>query len=304
MKHPSHDIVILLSSVTELIFDLPRMLRVGETLCGNFSVGHGGKGLNMAVATRRLGHSPAVIGRLGTDAHSEAAIDFLAREGLDISRLVRDPAGGSAGVIFRMPDGANAIAIDAGANMRLSVDDIDRHAEVFRRAKVVLAPLELPQSAIARAFQHAREGAAITILNPAPAPIGPIDPALLDVCDILTPNQHEAVHLSGHSGESNATLLASATSLSQGRRHVLLTAGERGALIVDRAGTHAWVPPPVVKVLDTSGAGDAFNGGLAVALAEGKPLADAARFAVTVASLKCTRHGTSVAMPMRNEVQG
>jgi ribokinase len=302
MNQSPGSIVILISYVTELIFDIEQMLKVGQTLHGRFSTGHGGKGLNMAVGVRRLGPTPTMIGRVGRDGHTEAALAFLAAEGLDTSTLVRDDAGGAAGVIVRMPDGANAIVIDAGANLRLSTADIDRHHSSLRGAAVALAQLELPQATAAHAFAIARAGGAITVLNPAPAPTGPLDKSLLDVCDIVTPNQTEAMLMTGIQDDSDESLLQAARQLGAGVRDVIITVGERGALVCQRSGKVDWVRPPSVRVVDTSGAGDAFNGGLVTALAEGRSLVDAARFAVRVASLKCTRAGTSVAMPWRNEV--
>jgi ribokinase len=301
----SKPICILISYVTELIFDVDELPRLGETLHGHFSVGHGGKGMNMAVCAQRLGASPQILGRVGTDSFSTHAMAFLADEGLKLDSLQRDDTGGSAGAVFRLKNGSNAIVLDTGANGRLTPKDLEPHHDLLRNSSFVLSPLEIPVATVEHAFRIAKSGGATTILNPAPIPDDGLPDSLLDVCDIVTPNFHEASSLGPLLSESNESILVCATHASQRgttRRDIIITVGDRGAFVYQRVGTHRWCRPPKANIVDTTGAGDAFNGGLITALARGASLFEAAEFGVRVATTKCTRQGTARAMPRKEEL--
>ncbi|MCS6852534.1 MAG: ribokinase [Gemmataceae bacterium] len=268
--------------------------RPGETLVGeSFLLCCGGKGANQAVMAARLGARVAMVGVVGHDLFGEHALRNLAMEGID-ARHVRRDGGAATGMAAILVDeqGENRIIILPGANHRLTAADVESAADDIRAARLLLCQLEVPVAATHAALRLARAVGATTILNPAPA--SSLTDDLLALVDLCIPNETELASLTGLSdAEAGARAL-----LRRGPSLVIVTLGDQGALIVDsRRSEH--VPAVAVEVVDTSGAGDAFIGSLAVFLGEGAPLAEAVRRANAVAALTVTRPGTQAAFPQR-----
>lgn len=292
-------IVIVGSFNVDLTSYMQRMPAPGETVNGDrFVTGPGGKGSNQAVAAARLGADVTFVGRVGQDVFAPIALSIWQQEGVNTDYLVQDPDH-STGVapIFVDASGENSIVVVLGANLALSRADVDRARPAISGADVVITQLEIDPDTTAYALQVAREYGVRTILNPAPARHLP--PEVIALADFITPNQTELATLSGLSGAPVETM-ARALLVSE-TQVVVCTLGAAGAQYVRRADS-GMVPSFKVNVVDTTGAGDAFNGGLAVALAEGRGLADAIAFANTTAALCVTRPGTAPSMPRREDV--
>ena len=294
-------IVVVGSSNTDMVIRLPRIPEPGETIIGgDFSMAAGGKGANQAVAAARAGGQVAFIGRLGTDSFGEQAIRGLAGDGINVEGVVRDPdAPSGVALIFVGSDGENSIAVASGANARLSVDDVERARDVIASARVLLVQLECPLETVRAAVRLAAPEA-IVILNPAPAQ--PLDNDLLGQVSILTPNASEAELLTGVAIEDEAGAARAATALrARGVHTVLITLGPRGTYVAGEE-FQGMVPGFIVTAVDTTAAGDVFNGALAVALAEKAPLGGAVRFANAAAALSVTKRGAQPSVPSRRDI--
>ncbi len=305
-------VTIVGSYMQDLVFRSGEFPRPGETIVGRFDTGPGGKGSNQAVAAARAGGRVAFVGAVGDDPFGEAARAFHHAEGIDCRMVAK--AGlptGSAGILVN-GHGQNEIIIAPGANDALTTADVDACAEVLRDCAVVVAQLEANLAAQAHALRLARTGGAATVLNP--APMRPdFDAATLADVDILVPNETEFCTLSGLLGLAKLdeeTLAALSPDDLHGlcRRFgvatVIVTLGARGCLVSQVEG-HVFVPAITgMKVVDTTGAGDAFVGAFAAALAELGPgeVVRAARFANAGAALSVTRAGTAPAMGRRAEI--
>ena len=290
--------------VADLAFKTPRLPAWGETVLGtDFRVGPGGKGSNQAVAAARAGGSVAFITKLGEDTFGRMARELYAAEGIDATHVYGTDRQGTGGAAILVDDkGENAIVVTAGAAEALTAADIAAAEGLISRVAVFMTQLELPVPIAAEGLRLARRHGRLTILNPAPA--APIPDEVMSLVDILTPNETEAEGLTGLPVRSieDATVAAERL-LARGAGTVVLTLGAKGALVHGRK-IHRLVPAiDAGPVVDTTGAGDAFNGGLAVALAEGKELVDAVRFACAVAGISVTRPGTAPSMPKRAEVE-
>lgn len=288
-------VIVVGSFNMDLTTYMERMPRPGETVMAReFVTGPGGKGSNQAVAAARLGARVSFIGCVGRDSFGEAALATWAAEGINTTH-VRQDADHATGVapIFVDDSGENAIAVASGANLALSTADVEAARETIAAADILLAQLEIEMATVKRALQTAKAAGLKTILNPAPA--APLDDELLALADYLTPNESELEILFGARSDDLCQLVRHAGQT------LIMTAGARGALWAtqDDSGEVAGYP---VEVVDTTGAGDAFNGGLAVALAEGRALPDALAFANATAALAVTRPGTTRSMPQRAEV--
>lgn len=275
----------------------------GETILGGpYLMGPGGKGANQAVAAARLGAEVAMVVQLGKDDFGDRAEENLRREGVQTGYVLRTEAS-HTGVAFIIVDdaGDNMIVVAPGANERLSSADVDAAREAIAQADLVLLDLEVPMETIERAAALAQELGVRVILNPAPGQA--LSAELLRRVDVLTPNETEAQIVTGLP-VSNLEEAQSAGRylLAQGVGAVVITLGALGALIVTHEGAQH-IPGWRVQAVDTTGAGDAFNGALAVALAEGHPLPQAVAFANAAAALQVTRIGTAPAMPTRAEVE-
>ncbi len=258
----------------DLVVEAPRLPRAGETVVGpGLRTSGGGKGANAAVAAARAGARVGLVGAVGDDAHGAGALDELRAAGVDVSAVAVLP-GVATGVALIVVDpvGENQIAVGAGANARVG----DLPDGILDGAGCVLVSTEVPDAAVLSAVRAAAVAGVPCVLNP--APVTPAVRELVGSGAVLTPNRSELADLAGGSGPDSAAALRA--------RHgapVVVTLGREGALVVD--GPPALVGAPPVPAVDTTGAGDAFNGVLAARLADGAPLADAVRAAVAVASL-------------------
>lgn len=292
-------IVIVGSFNVDLTSYMQRMPGPGETVSGDrFVTGPGGKGSNQAVAAARLGAAVTFVGRIGQDVFAPMALNTWRQEGINTDYVVQDPdhATGVA-PIFVDASGENSIVVVLGANLALSRADVDRARPAIAAADVLITQLEIPLDTSAYALQVAREHGVRTILNPAPA--RPLPPEVTALADFITPNETELAALSGLNGAPVEDMAR--TLLVRDDQTVVCTLGAAGAQYVRRSDSGV-VPAFAVNVVDTTGAGDAFNGGLAVALAEGKSLTDAIAFANAAAALCVTKPGTAPSMPQRAEV--
>ena len=294
-------ILVVGSANVDFTVAAPRLPGPGETVTnGTLLVNHGGKGANQAVAARRLGADVRLIGCVGRDASGAAIRAALAGEGIGVEGVDEtETAATGTALIVVDPAGENQIAVAPGANRALTVEHVRGRVADFAWAEVVVCQLEIPLDCVAIALTLAREHGAITVLNPAPVPASPLD--VLPLVDYLTPNATEAERLSGVPVRAPANAGAAARKLRDaGARTVIVTLGKDGALAYGADTEH--VLAFRVQAVDTTAAGDAFNAGLAVALAEDRPLREALTFASATAALTCTRRGAQASLPTREEV--
>ncbi len=298
---PSPRIVVVGSSNTDMIVQADRLPLPGETvLGGDLAIAPGGKGANQAVAAARLGAAVTFIARVGQDMFGQEALRNFQREGLDIRYLVQDSqAPSGVALIVVGPGGQNIIAVAPGANQRLTPADVETARPAFVQARAVLLQLEIPIETVLAAAQAGRAAGATVILNPAPAPSRPLPAALFEAVDILTPNETEAAALTGKQEPEGAA----AALLARGVDTVIVTLGAEGALVATGSDPMQHIPGFRVKAVDATAAGDAFNGGLAVALAQREALDAAVRYAHAVAALSVTRLGAQPSLPTAAEVE-
>ncbi len=289
--------------VADAAFRAARLPRMGETLLGQgFALGPGGKGSNQSVASAMAGGKVHFITRLGDDDFAAMARGIWARAGVvpDVT-VDRDSFTGAAMIFLEDATGNNAIIVTPGAASRITPEDVEARKDLIQAAGIFLTQLEQPVPAAHRGLEIARAAGVTTILNPAPA--APLPDAMLALCDYLTPNESEAEALTGLPVTSPEQAKTAAEALrAKGVGAVVITLGGQGALYHDGTTT---IHAPIVsagKVVDTTGAGDAFNGGFAVALAEGMPIEQALRFASVTAGISVTRPGTAGSMPTRAEI--
>ena len=301
-------VCVLGAFVADLTCRANRMAKWGETILGNsFKLGPGGKGSNQAVAAARLGADVRLITKLGTDAFGEMARKFYREEGMSLNRIYEDPSvtSGTATIVIDETTQENAIIVVQGACGQLTVEEVDAAAEEIRSSDIFLTQLELPIPPTIRGIEIAHEAGVPVILNPAPALPLPRD--LFKKVDYLTPNEPESLGLIGGDfsigSETDIEKLADRL-LAFGIRNVVITLGEKGAFV--KGENVAAARLPIFKcgaVVETTGAGDAFAGGFAVALAEKKSLVEATRFGSAVAGLAVTRPGTAPSMQKRAAVE-
>ncbi len=296
-------IVVVGSSNTDMVIKTPSLPRPGETvLGGDFFIAGGGKGANQAVAAARAGGDVYFIARVGHDLFGQQAVDSFIHDGIHVEYIVRDKESSSGvALIFVAPDGENSIAVAPGANSRLSVEDIRRASQIISGASVLLLQLEIPIEAVTEAATIASSAGVPVILNPAPAQ--PLTDELLKRITYLTPNETETEILTKITVVKKTDLDRAADFLlSKGIQALLVTLGPRGVYVVTPQ-KRQLVPAFRVQAVDTTGAGDAFNGALAVALAEGKPVVEAVRFACAAAALATTKMGARPSLPFRPEIE-
>ncbi len=275
----------------------------GETLRGSdFDMGPGGKGSNQAVAAARLGADAYFAGLIGHDKLAEIAVELYAAEGVNTAYLRRTSAKATGvGFIILNHAGDNGIILDMAANTLMDAAFVDEVEPQLARSDIVLSVLEIPVEAAARAMELGRQHGVRTLLNPAPA--APLDPTILQNVDILTPNETELRILLGlRPDDPTPTRQLAAQLQTRGVQTIVVTRGEQGALILTDD-TVIEVPGVKVEVVDTTGAGDAFNAALAVALAEGQTLEAAVKFANCAGALACAKLGVIPALAFREEVE-
>jgi ribokinase len=303
MTKSSNRIVVVASFMMDLTTRLKRLPLRGETVFGDeFKSGAGGKGSNQAVCAKRLGADVTVIVKIGDDIFGKAAFKNFEQEGFDTSFIfVDDEHATGVAPIFVEDGGENIIAIVPGANSYLSPADVEKAEKSVRQAQILLTNFEIPLETSLFALKTAKGLGLKTILNPAPAPTTPVDDELFHYVDVLTPNETEARGLLGKMDVRMSMEESAAELLRKGVAAVVMTLGKKGAFyMTDQERGH--VPAFKVDSIDATGAGDAFNGALAVALSEGEALEDAVVFANRVAAISTTRFGTAPAMPFRNEL--
>ena len=293
------------SFIADLTFRAETMPAWGQTVFGSdFRIGAGGKGSNQAIAAARLGGRVGFIATLGRDTFADLARHAWAAEGIDTD-FCTDTAGhgtGAAAVVVHATRGENAIVVDPGSGMFLGVADVERAAGRIADSAVFVTQLELAAATVARALAIARAAGVMTVLNPAPAVL--LDDEVYRLCDYLTPNESEAARLVGFPvATAGDAARAAEVLLGRGAGNVVVTLGAQGAL-ARNARVNALVPAfDAGPVVETTGAGDAFNGALAVGLSEGMDLVEATRFGCAAGGLSVTRAGTSASMPARGEVE-
>jgi ribokinase len=297
-------IVILGIFVADTAYRADRMPKMGETILGRtFALGPGGKGSNQAVAAAMAGGRTHFITRLGRDDFAQIARSTWAKAGVQ-PEVTEDSESytGAAFIFLEEATGNNAIIVSPGAAARITPEDLEAKADLIRSAAVFVTQLEQPIPSARRGLEIARAAGVTTILNPAPA--APLDDALLALCDFITPNESEAEALTGLPVTTVPEAEAAADALlGRGVGAVVITLGGNGALYRDRSRS---VHVPVISagpVVETTGAGDAFNGGFAVALSEGRDVVEAVRFGCATAGISVTRAGTAPAMPSRAEIE-
>jgi ribokinase len=297
-------VVILGVFVADTAYRAARAPRMGETIMGDsFALGPGGKGSNQAVAAARAGAEVHFITRLGRDTFADMALKTWAWAGVTPAITQHeDSYTGAAYIFVESATGNNAIIVCPGVAGSISEADIDDRAELIGRAGVLVTQLEQPQPAALRALQVARQAGVRTVLNPAPA--APLSSGMLELCDFVTPNETEAEALTGLPVTTlQEAELAARALRAKGAGAVIVTLGDKGALYHDGAQT---VHVPIMSagpVVETTGAGDAFNGGFAAALSEGMDPVMAVRFGVATACISVTRPGTAPSMPSRAEIE-
>jgi len=282
---------------------LPKLPRSGETVLGyDFIVKPGGKGANQAVAAAKLGAETYMVGRVGGDVFADQLLENLRKNSVDIRHVYKDPTThtGVAFILLDQETGENVIAVAPGADLKVSREDVDRALDTIKSSKVLLLQLEIPVETVVYAARRAWESGVKVLLNPAPARQLPEE--IYRYVHVITPNMIEASHLTGITVESVEDAVKAGKKLvERGVKYVVITMGARGALVVSEDLVEH-IPAYKVSVVDTTGAGDAFNGALAVFIAEGMSITDACRLANAAAALKITRVGAQEGLPTRREL--
>jgi ribokinase len=300
-------VTVMGSYVADLAFRLDCLPIWGETRMGeSFQLGPGGKGSNQAVAAARAGvpgkSKVSFISKLGPDVFAEIALTLYRKEGIDTQYIFTSPnPTGAAAILIDAAKGENAIIVVPGACFELTPAEVDQATTLIAASAIFVAQLELPLPTVEHGLALAHAHGVPTILNPAPATRLP--DSIYPLCDYLTPNETEAAALSGIPVTNLASAEAAATALlSRGVRNVILTLGAQGALIKNSILTRHVPAIDAGPIVETTGAGDAFSGGLATALSEGMDIIQATRFACAVAGISVTRPGTAPSMPHRSEI--
>jgi ribokinase len=297
-------ILVVGSSNTDMVVKAERLPEPGETVLGGaFIMAAGGKGANQAVAAARLGANVVFVAKVGEDIFGKQAVESFGREGIDTSCIFVDPVHPSGVALINVDAyGENCIVVASGANANLVREDLAEAEGKIKNAAVVLIQLEIPLPTVEYVAAKAAGYGVPVILNPAPACA--LSDELFRKVRVLTPNEKEAEMLSGvaivdkSSAERAAAMLA-----GKGVKTVIITLGPDGALVLD-GGEFLCVAAPAVTAVDTTAAGDVFNGALAVALSEGRTMTDAVGFACAAAALSVTRMGAQPSAPGRSEVDG
>lgn len=300
----SLDVVILGVFVADTSYRAARQPRMGETILGqSFALGPGGKGSNQAVAVGMAGASVGIITKLGRDPFADMALATWQKAGVtSLAAYQDDGYTGAAYIFVDDATGDNAIIICPGVAASIGRAEVDNNAQAIRQAKVFMTQLEQPLDAAEHALRCAKDAGVVTILNPAPA--ADLPASMIAVCDYVTPNETEAEAITGVTVKTVEDAVKAAEVLcDKGAGAAIITLGENGCLYFD--GTRPVHIPALSAgpVVETTGAGDAFNGGLAAALAEGMAPLDAIRFGTATAAISVTRPGTAPSMPDRKDIE-
>ena len=296
------NIVVVGSLNMDLVVRMPQIPRPGETLLGGvFKTFPGGKGANQAVAAARLGAHVTMIGCIGDDGFGKEMRVALESEGIDTTHVLVHPEAATGVALIQVDaQGQNSIAVASGANFRLSGSDVDKAMQAIGKFDALVMPLETQLETVYTAVKIASVRGAIVILNPAPAQVLPRE--ILELVDVLIPNEHELALMTGVPVHSVVDVSLAVPKLLQlGAKKVIVTMGGHGAVLFED-GHEALIPACRVQAVDTTAAGDCFVGALAVALCEGRSLLPAAEFASAAAALSVTREGAQPSLPHREEV--
>ena len=292
--------------VADLCFFGNKIPAKGETVLGNnYIVGPGGKGSNQAIAAARLNGEVNFITKVGNDSHADMAFSLYKEAGVNVDCIIQDPnlSTGVAGIMID-EKGNNAINVFAGAAAHLQNEDIDKNMEVMKKSKIFLTQMETPDLTTVYALKKAKDNDCLTILNPAPA--RKINENNFQLLDFFTPNETEAEFYLNKKIETNEDIKNAAKEfLNRGVKNIIITLGEKGIFFANKDEKY-FVDALKLKdeVVDTTGAGDAFNGAFAVALANELKYKDALIFANKVAGISTTRLGAASSMPFLTEVEG
>lgn len=295
-------IVVVGSSNTDMIVKLPHLPKPGETVIhGSFAMAAGGKGANQAVAAARAGGEVSLLTKVGNDLFGNQALEGFKKEGLHTEYVSIDPSSRSGvALIFVDERGENSIGVASGANNEFHPSDLSQALDLISSADILLVQLEIPLSTVEAAMRCAADAGVRVILNPAPART--LEAEALRFASVITPNQTEAEALSGVPIIDDRSLETAAKALlSKGVETVVITLGKRGAFVAE-AGTFETIPAPVVNPIDTTAAGDVFNGALAVSIGEGVDVRGAVRFANAAAALSVQKLGAQPSAPGRSEI--
>lgn len=303
MKQKS--VLVIGSANMDMVVVTDAFPQPGETVFGRqFAMFPGGKGANQAVCAAKLGGEIQFIGKMGADLFRDRLVGSMQNDGVRLDHLLIDPDTPTGIALITVDNsGENEIVVVSGSNMRLQPADLEADQTAFADAGVVLAQLEVPVDTVIRAAKLARAAGALFILNPAPAQALPDE--LFPLLDFLTPNRLELATLSGTPTSSGLeeTIQAARFLLERGAKNVIVTLGASGCIWVTPGGSQVF-PSRQVHALDTTAAGDAFNGALALALCRGQDVAGAIGFAVDVAAFSVTRMGAQSSMPSADELEG
>ena len=288
----------------DLVIRSPHIPQPGETILGSdFQTVPGGKGANQAVAAARLGAEVSMVGRLGNDAFADVLFNNLAASGVETAFITRDDQAATGVALIVVDDqGENSIVVASGANMQLSEAEVNAAENLIAGSDVLVLQLEVPLPAVIRSALIANAHGVPVILNPAPACELPKE--LFPLVDVLVPNETEAALLSGQVAESAEELKQAAHNLlGRGVGAVVVTLGNKGALLTNQGDAGREFPAFKIDPVDTTAAGDAFVAGLAVHLGAGNPLPDAIRWANAAGALAAMRFGAQTSAPSRDEVE-
>ena len=297
------DISVLGIFVADISFSGSKIPAVGETILGNkYNVGPGGKGCNQAVAIARLGAKVNFISKIGKDSYGELALETLKKNNINTESVIQDKKlqTGVAGILVDKNSGKNAINVIVGAPSTLKINEINKHINIIKSSKIFLTQLEVPKDVTLHCLKTAKENGCLTILNPAPA--SEITKEFYSNIDYFTPNETEAEFYTGIkiTNEKEAKQ-ASDKLINLGIKKVIITLGEKGLFYSD-GNEEIYLTANSVKAIDTTGAGDAFNGGLAFGLLKEKPIKECLVLANKVAGLSTTKLGAGDAMPFLKEI--
>ena len=292
------DISVLGIFVADISFSGPKIPSIGETILGNkYNVGPGGKGCNQAVAIARLGAKVNFISKIGKDSYGELALNTLTKNKINIKCVIQDEnlQTGVAGILVDKNSGKNAINVIVGAPSTLKVAEIDKHIDIIKNSKIFLTQLEVPKDVTLHCLKTAKENGCLTILNPAPA--SEISKEFYKNIDYFTPNETEAEFYTGIKITNEKEAKQAADKLiNLGIKKIIITLGEKGLFYSDGK-EEIYLQATPVKAIDTTGAGDAFNGGLAFGLSKEKPIKECLELANKVAGISTTKLGAGDAMP-------
>lgn len=298
------NVIVVGSSNTDMVVTTFKMPLPGETVMGNdFEIIAGGKGANQAVAAARAGSTVTFVTKTGGDDFGKQAIEGYRKDKINTDKIFTDPdkPSGIAVIIVDELSGQNSIVVAPGSNNSLSIQEIDSLAADIQKADVLLVQLEIPLETVQRSLQIASDSGIQTILNPAPAQ--PLHDDILGLVDIITPNESETFILTGIYPDSPSAIINAAEQLlKKVRKAVIITLGSSGAYYISKNGHEAFIPTHKVEAVDTTAAGDVFNGYFAHALANGQSLTDCIHLANTAASISVKRKGAQTSIPYLKEI--